>query len=96
MERRGGLAWVLHAQFVKRVPSHKRKAWCLGREPVSGTLLSYSEEGRIWPGIWKDGVGAGASCAKEGLQAGGRISFCGLGASFEGKPSHPRCGPVQG
>lgn len=26
--------------------------------------LFKSKGGRIWPGIWKDGVGAGASCAK--------------------------------
>lgn len=55
----------LHVQFVKRVPTHRRGAWCLGRKPVSGTLsLFISKGGRVWPGIWTDGVGAGASCAK--------------------------------
>lgn len=34
----------LQVQFVKRVPTHGRGAWCLGRKPVSGTLFSYPKE----------------------------------------------------
>lgn len=45
---REGRGWNIEGevqvQFVKRVPSRRREAWCLGREPVTETLFSYPKE----------------------------------------------------
>lgn len=77
---------VLHAQFVKRVPSHRREAWCLGREPVFRNSAFISRRKDL--AGYLEGWSRGLMC--EGLLAGGRVSLCGLGVNWQRKALAPQ------